>query len=75
MGQNRNCHRWWRLRDGALLRGGLLDDGEEDKDEQITDLNYQVEMLRGLKEQMLIFEIEFERRLNNIEIKKCRNCR
>ena len=48
---------------------GLLDDGEEDKEEQITDLKYHVELLRGIKEQFLSFEVEIEKRLHMIDIK------
>ena len=48
---------------------GLLDDGDEDKEEQIIDLEYHIEMLKGLKEQFLSFEIEIERRLHMVDIK------
>ena len=47
----------------------MLDDGDEEKEEQIIDLNYQVGMIRGLKEQFLLFQVEVERRLNRLELK------
>ena len=48
---------------------GLLDDGEEDKEEQIIDLKYHIEILKEFKEQFLSFKIEIERRLNVVDEK------
>ena len=46
---------------------GLINDGDDDKDEQVTELNYHIEMLKVPKEQLLSFEIE--RRSNMVDVK------
>ena len=56
----------------CICHGGcikLLDDGDEDKEEQIVDLNYEVGMLREKNEQFLLLEVEVERRLNRFKLK------
>ena len=48
----------------------LIDDGEDQGDEQIEELNYQVELLREIKEQFHSLEEEIEKKLlNMMEIK------
>ena len=47
----------------------LIDDGEEQGDEQIEELNYQVGLLKTRREQWLSLEGETERNLNIVEVK------
>ena len=47
----------------------LLDDGEDYKEEEITDLSYHNDELRKKKNQFLLFEVEIERRINQFDLK------
>ena len=39
----------------------LIDDSDDDKDEQINELNYHIELLKRQKRQFLNLEVETER--------------
>ena len=47
----------------------LIDDGDDDKDEQTNDLNYQMDILKMQKEQFLNLGVEIERIALNIDVK------
>ena len=47
----------------------LNDDGDDEKDEQVNELNYQIEVLKEKKEQFFSLEVEIERNLKLIDVK------
>ena len=47
----------------------LIDNGEDKKDKHVSELNYQVEILKSKKDQFLRLEIEIEKRCNVVEAK------
>ena len=47
----------------------LIDDGGENREDQIVELHYQMELLKEKKELFLNLEVEIERNMNMIEIK------
>ena len=42
----------------------MLDDDYEDKEEEITELNYHLEMLKGQLRQFLNLEVKIEKKIN-----------
>ena len=47
----------------------LIDDREDKRDEHISELHYQVEILKVKKDQFLRLEVEIEKKLNIVEAK------
>ena len=47
----------------------LIDDGDDDKDEQVNELNFQIELLKVQKEQFFSLEVEIEKGSMIIDVK------
>ena len=47
----------------------LIDDGDDEKDEQVNELNFQIELLKEKNEQFFSLEEEIERNLRLIDVK------
>ena len=59
---------WDKILNSTEVCIKLIDNGEDEKDEQTDELNYQVEILNVKKDQILRLEVDIERKLNEIDV-------